>query len=316
MKSGILNPAAMWMPPLSRTAAASCAILMLAAAGPSAQGAPTVRTVHVSVLDADGAPVTDLSPADFEVKEDGKRRDVFAAEIDGRPIDIALLVDDNGTGINDLRRGVAGFLQRLYLNANIALITTSGQNVTLVDFTSDPQLLQAGISSLIGRPSPRGGHLIDGIYEAAGRLRQREGARRAIVVITFEGEEFSDTPDDRVLDQVRASGAVLHVITIGQPVLRAMNPLTDGPQASPVDRNFSRSRVLSDGSRRSGGRYEEMAVTTGVPAVLASIARELADQYVIRYLLPPGVEPSEEIEVKVTRPRLTVHSPTRVPATQ
>jgi len=307
----------MWMPAISRTVAASCAGLLLAAAAePSAQGEPTVRTVHVSVVDASGAPVTDLGPADFEVKEDGKVRDVFGAEIDGRPIDIALLVDDNGTGINDLRRGLAGFMQRLYLNANIALVTTAGQNVTVVDYTGDPRLLQAGISSLVGRAAPRGGHLIDGIYEAATRLRQREGARRAIVVITFEGEEFSGTSDNRALDQLRASGAVLHVITIGRPVLRAMNPLTDGPQGNPVDSNFNRSRVLSDGSKRSGGRYEEMAVTTGVPAVLASLARELAVQYIIRYLLPPGVEPSEEIEVHVSRPRLTIYSPTRVPITQ
>jgi VWFA-related protein len=287
--------------------------VVLLAAASVAQERPIVRTVHLSVVDSGGAPVAGLGPADFEVRENGQLREVFNAQPAQGRIDIALLVDDNGTGINDIRRGMAAFMQRVYQNANISIVTTAGQNVTVLDYTADPREMQAGINQLVGRPAPRGGHLIDGIYEAARGLQEREGGRRAIVVLTFEGEEFSDTPENVVLDRLRDSRTVLHVIAVGQPALRAMNPLTDGPRDNPVETNFSRARLLSEGTKRSGGRYEEMVVTAGVPDVMAAIADELANQYVVSYLLPPGVEPSERLEVRVNRPRVAVRSPTRIP---
>ena len=287
--------------------------VLAAGAAATAQERPLVRTVLVSVTGADGAPVAGLGPEDFEVRENGQIRGVFNAQPAEGRLDVALLIDDNGTGINDIRRDIAGFLQRIYQNANVAMITTAGQNVTIVDYTSDPREMQAGINKLVGRPAPRGGHLIDGIYDAAGKLQEREGARRAIVVITFEGEEFSDTADNLVLDRLRDTRTVLHVIAVGQPTIRAMNPLTDGPRDNPVETNFNRARLLSEGTKRTGGRYEEMVVTAGVPDALASIASELTGQYIISYLLPPGVEPSERLEVRVSRPRVTVHSPTHIP---
>ena len=60
-------------------------LVLLTAAGVAADrssvpAAPTNRTVYVTVTDRQGAPVTDLTPADFVVKEGGKEREVVKAE--------------------------------------------------------------------------------------------------------------------------------------------------------------------------------------------------------------------------------------------
>ena len=51
-----------------------------AAGWPDVSAAPTSRTVYVTVTDRQGAPVTDLTPADFVVKEGGKEREIVKAE--------------------------------------------------------------------------------------------------------------------------------------------------------------------------------------------------------------------------------------------
>ncbi len=55
-------------------------------------------TVHVTVVDKKGNPVTDLQAAEFEVKIGGKRLEVMSAGPAQAPMRIALLVSDAGTG--------------------------------------------------------------------------------------------------------------------------------------------------------------------------------------------------------------------------
>ena len=56
------------------------------------------RTVYVSVTQKDGAPVTDLTAAHFDIKEGGKPVEVIAAEVTKTPIRLTIIVADGGTG--------------------------------------------------------------------------------------------------------------------------------------------------------------------------------------------------------------------------
>ncbi len=69
------------------------------------------NTVFVTALEENGGPVVDLDATDFTVKEDGKDRDVLRAELSRVPMQIAIIVDDNGTGI--FRSGLISFVQLL-----------------------------------------------------------------------------------------------------------------------------------------------------------------------------------------------------------
>src|SRR4029453_11841355 len=82
------------------------------------------RTVFVSVLDKSGAPVTDLAADDFIIKEGGKDREIVGASMSTAPLRIAVVVDDNGTGI--FRYAVAKFVERLQGRAEFGLSTVYG----------------------------------------------------------------------------------------------------------------------------------------------------------------------------------------------
>ena len=77
---------------------------------------PGDRAMFVSVLNKDGAPVTDLTPADFKVGEDGVAREVLWVEKATEPITLALLVDTSQSAtpyIADMRRSLKTFVKRL-----------------------------------------------------------------------------------------------------------------------------------------------------------------------------------------------------------
>jgi hypothetical protein len=295
--------------------AASAALGLSIAASAQSQGASTVRTVLVSAIDAQQAAVTDLGPADVTVEENGTPRAVLDLAPVRERLQVALLVDNNGAGLSDIRRGMAAFLQRVYQVSDVSIVATAGQNLTLVDFTPDPARMQDGITHMEARSGPPGSHLLEGIDEAAGALGKRESRRKAIVVISFGGPEFGDMPADSVLDRLRTNGVILDSIVVGRPEIRGMNPLISpmspvyGP---PIQPDFNRNLVLEAGPRQSGGRHEQLLQSTGLPAVMASIGDELAHQYQLTYQLPPGVKPSPRLAVTVTRPGVTLHSPTRL----
>jgi VWFA-related protein len=275
-----------------------------------AQDEARTQQFYLTARDGAGAIVTDLSAADIAVKAAGKPREVIRAELASTPMAISVIVDDNGTGI--FRAGLAQFIQRLQGQARFALSSVTVQTHKIVDFTSNLQTLADGLNQMgVHGATPDGGQLLAGIDEAARELRKLEAPRPVIVVLTVGGEEQSPLAAHDVLEHLRASGAVLHVVSVAPGVLRstmqvrAAKDLLEGP--------LNLNEVLGDGPKQSGGRREEIVGTAGLVLSLQSIAEDLSHQYLVAYALPPGAKPDQRITVSVSRPGLVIHAPTRLP---
>jgi len=122
---------------MTRCLYAAVAAVILACGTVAAQeatpSAPASRTIFVTVTDRNGTPVEDLTASDFEIKEGGKTVVVDDAGITGDPMAIAIIVDDNGTGL--FRWSLAMFVQKLDGRGVMALSTVVGQTMKLVDYT-------------------------------------------------------------------------------------------------------------------------------------------------------------------------------------
>jgi VWFA-related protein len=277
---------------------------------PGAAGLAQTRRVFVTAVDGNGVPVTDLTAADFTIKEGGKEREIVKAGPATGPLQIAILVDDNGTGI--FRYAVGKFIESLLGRAEFGISTVTGQLLRIVDYTPKAEALSEAIAKLNARPATNdGGQLLDAISETAQELQKREAARPVILALTVGGEEHSTLPAHHVLDKLRQSGAVLHVVAVANNALRSQsNPST---AAGLLGENMNLNEVLGDGPKQSGGRREEIVAATGIPGGLEQLARSLKNQYLIEYTLPDGVKPSDKLSVAVKRKGVTLRAPSRIP---
>ena len=287
------------------------AVLCALACVPALAGAqPQTRRVYIAALDRSGVPVSDLTAAEVAIKEGGKTREVGTLRPATAPLQIAILVDDNGTGL--FRVAVARFIESLIGRAEFSVITVTGQPRKLTEFTQNSDVLREAITQLNARPgTPDGGQLLSGIYEAALDFERRKVERPVILALTVGGEEHTPLPPHHVLDQLRKSGAPLHVVAVVGSQLRATAPV--GRSADLLNENMSLNQVLGDGPRRSGGRREEVPAVAGAVTGLHQLAESLKHQYALEYRLPAGVKPSDRFSVSTKRKDITLRAPTHIP---
>jgi len=266
-------------------------------------GQSVERSVYASVLNQAGAPVTDLTARDFIVRENDIEREVLRVSPATEAFQIALLVDNSqaaGPHISDLRNGLLEFVKAMAGQNEIALVGFGQRPTILVAYTRDLGRLSQGAGRLFAE-SNSGAYVLDAIIEVGRGLRKREGSRRAFVVISTQGAEFSERYHKHVLGDLLESGAALHAFVIG-----VSNDLGR-------DDARERSLTLDQGARMTGGRQEDLLTSSSLPGRMRDLAAELKNQYRVVYARPPATIPPESIEVSVRRKDLTVRAPRVLP---
>lgn len=273
-------------------------------------GAPArTNTVFVSVTQEAGAPVTDLTAQDFTVKEDGKDREIVRVATASEPLQVMIIVDDNGTGL--FRSGLVQFVQSLQGRAEIAVSTVYGQTHKLVDYTSRVETVAEALATLSARPASNdGGQLLEGIFQASKDQQKRSAARPVIVALTVGGEEHSTVPAHQVLDQLAQSRSTLYVIQVASSVLRPTVPITQSRQL--LGENLNLSEVLGEGPKQTGGWREEIVAATGIVVGLRQLSSELKSQYALAYAREAKGRNTERLNVSVKRRGVTLRAPTKV----
>src|SRR5262249_13932946 len=159
------------------------------------------RRIYVSVLDKDGNAIEDMTAADFTVKEGGQTRNVVRVEPAITRMQIAILVDDNGTGL--FRVAVARFIEALLGRAEFSISTVTGQTMRLVDYTTDARELSDAIRKLGARPATNDGNqLLDGITGTSLNMVKRGAGRPIIVALTVGGDDVTPMQPDDALEEL------------------------------------------------------------------------------------------------------------------
>lgn len=262
------------------------------------------RDVYVSVMDKDkkDVPLAGLTAADFTVREDGVAREVLRAGPATAPMQVILLVDDSEAltpALQPMREGLTKFVEKLKGHAEIGIVTVGERSTSLVASTTDINALKRGITRIFARPGS-GAYLLDGILEVSQGFQKRKADRPVIVAVTLEGVEFSNLQQETVLKALEASGATLHVLSVGMP------------SSSMADETRNLNAVVAEGTNRSGGRRDQVLAASGLAEALPRVADDLLHEYVVTYGRPEKLIPPEKIQVTVSRPGATVRARTRV----
>jgi hypothetical protein len=280
--------------------------LTIARVTPVAAAPPTTRIVYVTVVDDDRMPVPGLTPADFDVKDGGKVGEIISVEPASEKIRLALMVEEGLTPYFEVRLGLVEFVKRMTRVAQISLIVVTFRNHTIVEFTSDPNGLIAGLNRIQLNQRTQAAQVPEAVSDMARAFEKMKPARPVIVLLAFEVEQEATSEPEAILTRLAKSGAQLSVVTTpaGAAQQTGITDLRD---------KAGRAQVIGDGSRQSGGRRIEVMALSGFQAALGQIADDLSSQYRITYVLPGSARPSDRISVRLKKPGLTLRAPSRVP---
>jgi hypothetical protein len=251
-----------------------------------------LRTVYISAVDAKGVLVTNLTTADIVVKENQQVRAVTELVRATERVHMAVLIDDGGEGT--LQPAVARLLTAAHGRAAFSLSILNPQPFRLNDYSTEIEVLGPAIGRIVQRGliqrDPT--QLIEAVAWAATDLQKRKLSRPTIVALTNGGEaEVSDVAN-YILNDLRMSGASLHLVYVG---------------------GVPRGKVLVDGPRLSGGSSSLANGTQAFSQALTAVAATLANQYRLTYVLPDGIRANERLEVTTSRADVKIVAPTRIP---
>lgn len=289
--------------------AVPAAALLLAGPLSAQQDAPVVFatdvrlvTLPVTVKDERGAPLGDLGRADFEVLEEGSRRElaVFERRTD-RPVSVVLMLDTSLSTAIELRyerESAKRFLMRLLGPGSqpadrAAVYSFSADVLVLQGFTRD----QKALDDALGRLRPETGTSVyDAVRLASRELARRDG-RRVVVVITDGGDTTSHW---RFADAMRAA----HDAEV------AIYPLIVLPIRSDAGRNRGGEHALITLAGQTGGETFVQHGAVDLDEAFDKVLVSLRTQYYLGfYPRLEGVQRKEvfrNIEIRVSRPGATV----------
>jgi Ca-activated chloride channel family protein len=234
-------------------------------------------SVLCSVLDANGHPVTGLTPDQFEIYDEGKKQtiDVFEPETQ-QPLDLTLMIDSSLSEIKELEfeeDAASRFIQKLVRPGDrMALFEFADTVMQLAPFSSNVPMLQAALRRIV--PGD-GTALYDAVYLGAETLgRAPAGRRRVIVLVTDAGETTSRADFETARRAALRADALLYTI-----VVRAVK--------SEGGRNTAGEHALETIADSTGGATYFPDTIGELGAMFDRINQELRTQYRLAYYPDP-----------------------------
>ena len=240
-----------------------------------------VDLVHFAVVvtDKQGAPVTGLTPDDFELLEDGKRQTIsYFAEGDpsegtrlgdALPLHLGLALDTSGsmeTDIREVRTAVVKFL-----NANEA-----AADVTLVNFDTEVRISRYAATEyqrLIERIRMQKPEGWTAFYDAIGVYLHgaaSQNGQKILLVYTDGGDTRSAITLHELLDLLKASDVTLYVIGY----------LEQYPSSARTEQRMQLQRM----ALTTGGQAFFPMSLKDLDKVYEGIQREIAARYSLGYV--------------------------------
>ena len=264
------------------------AVLTLASVGNSVAGAqqPPVASFKASVdlvriaavvRDHKGRFVQDLNARDFEILDAGQSRAIADFRNDTAGVSVAVLFDVSGSmegrlpNAREAATHVLSWLDPTRDEAAIFTFDTDLQEVT--PFTTGLKTLPDSISRVV----PFGAtSLHDAIARTACRAGERDGRRRAVVVLT----DGTDTASRMSPSDVSAIASEIDVPVYIFGIVPSIDNPTEGTATNSVARS-ALGGALADLAEWTGGH----AFVASTPAQRSIAARQIIDELRHQYLI-------------------------------
>lgn len=240
-----------------------------------------VKVVNVlcTVYDSRHALVKDLTKSDFEIREDGKAREIryFSRETN-LPLTIAMLVDVSGSVRSFLREEkdtAVGFFRSVLRPQDRAMVTGFSSTVVMwQDFTASVGLLDFALDGMHAVPFkglPKDGGpmpttlLYDAVSSTAMNKLKSVSGRKAMLIVSDGIDIGSRTNLEMAVREAQTANAIVYSICYPNPHEAGCGYL----------------KSLSD---PTGGRMFDLASRTPLGEIFRIIEAELRSQYALGFV--------------------------------
>jgi Ca-activated chloride channel homolog len=263
-------------------------------------------SLNVTVTDGTQRYITDLTPEEFTVFEDGIKQDVTFFNKTNLPIALALLLDTSAsmdTKLPTAQEAAIGFAKKLRQQDLAEVIDFDSRVVVLQNFTNSLQELEQAIHKTSAGGSTS---LYNAVYIALKDLkkvmaRNTEEIRRQAIIVLSDGEDTSSLlPFEEVLDLAKRSETAIYSIGLRSPESTASS-----------SKGFKEAEfVLRQFSQETGGRAFFPNQVGDLASIYGQIADELSSQYTVGYTSknPKRDGAWRRVVVRVTRPSMTART--------
>ena len=245
-----------------------------------------VDAVRVDVLVTEnGQPVQGLTPADFDVLDNGVRQRVDLASFEQIPLNVVLALDMSaslqGLRLGHLQTAGKSVLDGLKSGDRAALVAFSHVVAPTQGLTDNLDRVRVALDQAKGEGQTS---LIDAAH--TGMLLGESDAGRSLLIVFSDGVDTASwLTADAVLETARRGDVVVYSVEVGE-------------------RRASFPRDLSE---VTGGRLFAIESTKDLPATFSKILEEFRMRYLVSYS-PQGVPPGgwHRLEVRVKNRNVSV----------
>ncbi len=254
----------------------------------------------VTVRDAAGLLVGDLTRKDFRVFEDGVEQPLNDLGLRKVPVDVVLMVDASSSvaeNLDDFRRAAEGFATHLTANDRVSLIQFDDRVVLLQDWTASVVQFRRALRRIVPGMFTR---FHDAMLLASIEQPARGNARHAIIVLTDGIDSGRGATFDAAMRAALQSQTSVYVVSNTQiEHARKLRDLDALLARSDSSVSFNRVRIddlklglaALDASERNlaaiteatGGRLYQPLTFNDLEKIYREVAEELGQQYTLYY---------------------------------
>lgn len=254
----------------------------------------------VTVRDASGRLVTDLTRNDFRVYEDTSEQPLQDLTLRQVPVDAVLMIDTSSStarNLEDFRRAVSGFAERLGADDRISLMKFDDKVQLLQDWTRSRYQLRRALNRIEPGMFTR---FNDALLLAAHEQYGATQSRRAVIVLTDGIDNGSGTTLEAALRSLLEAQVTVYIVS-NAAISRAdkhaeLDSLNNADDSS---RRFNKLKIddlrlglraldqseqmLEQLTAATGGRLYKPESFNALESTYAEVAEELRHQYALYY---------------------------------
>ena len=291
-----------------------CCPLLLAQEPPSFQIKAHYVKVPVSVFDANGRVLSNLSQEQFILLDENEPRPIENFLLDKAAIHVILLLDVSSSlreELEEIREAALQFAQSFSQEDRIAIVSFSDQLELLQDWTNDIKKLRKSLKNL-----ERGYRtaLYDALVFTAREQLVQVAGKRVIILLTDGLDNESRSTFDDVMDLLIESDISLYIVSRTRLVQPKIEQSKRADFLNQVMKNVLREKKdfidiyfrekeasLSHLAEATGGRVFFPEKLEDLRSTYLQVAEELKSQYVLTFRPPASSEKTfRTIEVVCT----------------